>query len=427
MRGQNGRDGAQPRRTAADVVAEALGRALHAADDRAEEACDAGASLLCADPDLWPAVDAELLRRAEELVRQAWERGWQPADVMRMVRRTWDDDRPARLAAALIAAESRRYAGDDLPPRWAAQLSELPEPRRENGTPWFDAAARQESLDRFTLLSGVLALLGLLLRLPRTEPVGPVPGARAGRPSTLRPAAVPRGDEPKLLGRIRALLAKAEATGFPEEAEAFTAKAQQLMARHSIDEAMLAAGADAAGDVPSACRIGVDRPYESSRALLLDAVAAANRCQAVWSGDLGFSTVVGFEADLRAVELLYTSLLVQATAAMGRAEAGQRRSGRRRTKTFRQSFLVAYAGRIRERLAEAAEQAADEGAAELGGRLLPVLAAREAAVTGETERRFPARTRHAIRGAGVRDAEGWSHGMAAADRARLPGGRESSD
>lgn len=426
MREQDARDGGPPRRTAADVVAEALGPALHAADDRAEEACDAGASLLCADPDLWPALRTELLRRADELVRQAWERGWQPADVMRMVRREWDDERPARLAAGLITAECRRYTEADLPPRWAAQLSELPEPLRGNGGTWFDAAAVRESRDRFTLLTGALALLRLLLRLPRTEPVGPVPGAGAAQSWSPHAPAASRGDEPKLLGRIRALLAKAEATGFPEEAEAFTTKAQQLMARHSIDEAMLAAGPGAAGDVPSACRIGVDRPYESSRALLLDAVAAANRCQAVWSGDLGFSTVIGFEADLRAVELLYTSLLVQATTAMSSAEAGQHRAGRKRTKTFRQSFLVAYAGRIRERLATAAEQAAGEGAAELGGRLLPVLAAREAAVSGETERRFPSRTRHAIRGAGLRDAEGWSHGAAAADRARLLGGRAES-
>ncbi|MCM2577665.1 DUF2786 domain-containing protein [Streptomyces meridianus] len=399
-----------------------MGRALHAPDGGIEEACDAGASLLCADPGIRTAVDAELLCRAEELVRRAWERGWQPADVVRTVRRAREDARPARLAADLIAAESRRYADEDLPPRWAAQLGELPGPLRSDGGPWFDAAARRESLDRFTLLSEVLALLGLLFRLPRTEPVGPVPGTGAGRFPDPPAATSPRGDEPKLLGRIRALLAKAEATGFPEEAEAFTVKAQQLMARHSIDEAMLAAGPNAPGDAPSACRIGVDRPYESSRALLLDAVAAANRCQAVWSGDLGFSTVVGYEADLRAVELLYTSLLVQATTAMSRAETGRSRAGRKRTKTFRQSFLVAYAGRIRERLTEAAEQAAGESAAGLGGRLLPVLAARETAVAGETERRFPSRTRHAIRGAGVRDAEGWSHGTAAADRARLPGG-----
>ena len=40
------------------------------------------------------------------------------------------------------------------------------------------------------------------------------------------------------------LLAKAEATTFAEEAEAFTAKAQELMAAHAIQQAMLEAGGD---------------------------------------------------------------------------------------------------------------------------------------------------------------------------------------
>src|SRR5690606_19631507 len=99
---------------------------------------------------------------------------------------------------------------------------------------------------------------------------------------------------------IRALLAKAEATGFPEEAEALSAKAQELMARHSVDAALLAAGAPVA-QTPTACRIGVEPPYEQAKAVLLDAVASANRCRAVWNEALGFSTVVGFAPDLEAV------------------------------------------------------------------------------------------------------------------------------
>ncbi len=39
--------------------------------------------------------------------------------------------------------------------------------------------------------------------------------------------------------RIAALLDKAESTSYPAEADAFMAKAQELMARHAIDEAML--------------------------------------------------------------------------------------------------------------------------------------------------------------------------------------------
>ena len=51
-------------------------------------------------------------------------------------------------------------------------------------------------------------------------------GARARRP---------QGADPKITERVRALLAKAESTTFPDEAEAFTAKAQELIAQHAID------------------------------------------------------------------------------------------------------------------------------------------------------------------------------------------------
>jgi hypothetical protein len=222
-----------------------------------------------------------------------------------------------------------------------------------------------------------------------------------------------------MLTRIRALLAKAEATGFPEEAEALTTKAQELMARHSIDEALLAARTHSK-EAPGACRIGVDAPYETAKAILLDAVASANRCRAVWNSDLGFSTVVGFEPDLEAVELLYTSLLVQGTAAMAKAEAGQRAGGRKRTKTFRQSFLMAYVQRLGARLAAdtarvTAASVSEEGAA--AGDLLPVLAARDVAVTDAADRMFPETTSTRVRG--VSDGEGWAHGTAAADRARM--------
>ncbi|MEU2428940.1 DUF2786 domain-containing protein [Streptomyces sp. NPDC007861] len=364
----------------------ALGGALYADDD---DALDTGASLLAADP----AADAELTRRGEGFVRRAWERGWQPADVVRMVGRDLDETH-VRLAAGLIVSETRRY-GKDLPPRWRAQLDELPEPYEKGAT------------DRFSYATAVLELYRLLVRLPGIEPVGPVPG------TPLHVPAAP-GEEPRMLARIRALLAKAEATGYPEEAEALSAKAQELMARHSVDEALLAARTRRA-DAPGACRVGVDAPYETAKAILLDAVASANRCRAVWNSALGFSTVVGFASDLEAVELLHTSLLVQCTAAMTRAEAAQRAGGRKRTKTFRQSFFLAYADRIGARLAEAASQAAQEAGS---GDLLPVLAARDVAVTAHADRLFPETVKARVRGA--TDAEGWRHGRRAADTARMP-------
>ncbi|MGY0017696.1 DUF2786 domain-containing protein [Streptomyces sp. YJ-C3] len=359
------------------TVERAFAAALYAADHD----LDTGASLLAADP----SADAELARRGAEFVRRAWERGWQPADVVRMVVRELSAGH-AGLAARLIRAETGRYA--TLPPRWPAQLAELPE-----GEP------RQ---DRFSYATTVLELYRLLLRLPAIEPAGPVPGESV---------TVPVAGEPRALARIRALLAKAEATGYPPEAEALSAKAQELMARHSVDEALLAARTHAK-DAPAACRIGVDAPYETAKAVLLDAVAGANRCRAVWNSAFGFSTVVGFEPDLEAVEVLHTSLLVQAFAAMTRAEAEQRAAGRKRTKTFRQSFLAAYAHRIGDRLAAVADQVAGEQ-----GELLPVLAARDVAVAGRAQEMFPETVTTRMRG--VTDAAGWDQGVAAAERARV--------
>ncbi|WP_328583067.1 DUF2786 domain-containing protein [Streptomyces sp. NBC_00370] len=380
--------------TAAGTVERALRAAL-------SSDTDTGASLLAADP----AADAELRRRGEGYVRLAWERGWQPADVVRMVRRDLEETH-VRLVAELIGAETGRY--ERLPRRWSEQLAELTAPAAGTGRP-------ERRPDRFSYATSVLELYLLLARLPAIEPVGPVPGT----PVHLPPADA--AGEPRMLTRIRALLAKAEATGYPQEAEALTAKAQELMARHSIDEALLADRAHS-GDVPGACRIGVDAPYETAKAILLDAVASANRCRAVWNSAFGFSTVVGFEPDLAAVELLHTSLLVQGTAAMTRAEADQRAAGRRRTKTFRQSFLLAYAHRVGERLAAATEQATGQATAEAdggGGALLPVLAARDVAVTDHVDRMFPETVATRVRG--VTDAEGWTQGTSAADRAQVPG------
>ncbi|MEU9731254.1 DUF2786 domain-containing protein [Streptomyces sp. NPDC048002] len=346
--------------------------ALHTDSDTA---LDTGASLLAADA----GADGELERRGREFVAAAWRRGWQPADVVRIVRRDLDDVH-LRLLAALVHAQ----APDDVArgPRWRAQLDDLdpaPAPRA----------------DRFTHATAVLELYRLLLRLPRLEPLDEPQRSRA--------------PESRMLTRIRALLAKAEATGFPEEAEALTAKAQELMARHSVDEALLSARAPAP-DAPGACRIGVEPPYEQAKAVLLDAVAGANHCRAVWNEPVGFSTVVGFEADLEVVELLYTSLLVQGQTAMAKAEAAQRAGGRRRTKTFRQSFLAAYAHRVGARLAQVAET-------QVSADLLPVLASREVAVTARLDRMFPETTTTRLRG--VSDAAGWNEGSDAADRAQV--------
>ncbi|MFI5763634.1 DUF2786 domain-containing protein [Streptomyces sp. NPDC051563] len=380
-----------------DIVDRACEAALYNQDDAG---LDAGASVLVAEGDRWDGVGQALLARGEEYVRQAWERGWRPADVLRLVRRDLEQAH-LRIAGDLIAAEARRYAR--LPERWTDA-----EVWWGDDTAYGERLVQRERTDRFSLAGTVLQVFRLLIRLPSIEPVGPLPGDPA---DVLEHAHI----EPRMLGRIRALLAKAEATTFPEEAEALSAKAQELMARHTVDSALLAVKSGTA-QIPGACRIGVEAPYEEAKAVLLDAVASANRCRSVWNSAYEFSTVVGFESDLEAVELLYTSLLVQGTAAMTRAEAGQRAGGRKRTKTFRQSFLLAYASRLGQRLAETAEHTVADTVAEAPDNL-PALVARDVAVTSRAEEMFPRTTTTRLRGA--TDLAGWEDGTAAADRAHM--------
>ncbi|MGC4886528.1 DUF2786 domain-containing protein [Micromonospora sp. DT227] len=353
------------------------------------------------------AVDAALLARLARAVGRLWPRGWQPVDVDRLATRRLTA-RGARLLRDTLAAQ-RRALPAPVPAWFDEQLTDLAA-HWDADAGWLD---RRADGDRITALRDAVDALVLVESLPPIAVLRPPPGGAA-----VPLAAVPATGS-RMLDRVRALLAKAESSGYPAEAEAFTAKAQELMARHSIDAALLAATAERP-DQPGGMRLGTDAPYAAAKALLVQEVAAANRCESVWSDDLGFATVLGFPADLAAVELLHTSLLVQATAAMlrGRGDrSGRGKGGGRRTKGYDESFLNAFALRIGERLRAASTAAAEEHADD---RLLPVLAARSDAVRERADQLFPGTTRHRLQ---VRDTEGWSSGTTAADRASLDAGR----
>jgi hypothetical protein len=353
-------------------------------------------------------VDDALLAALRSACERLWTGGWQPVELHRVVARLGRPPMPDLVRDA-VAAHLRRFPAGRVDGRWLAQAATL-DARVwwSSDTAYLTELARSHRLDRTAVIDAVLGLLSVLSGLPAVEILVPPPGTAARAPATTT-----RRADTGLLKRVRALLAKAESTGFPAEAETYTAKAQELITRHSIDEALL--DADDPAVVPFARRIGVDHPYESEKASLLHAVAAANRCHTVWSPELGFSTVFGFDADIDAVEMLYTSLLLQANRAMARAEPAGGKAGKSRLKTFRRSFLVAFAVRIGERLAGTAEAA---GAA-AQANVLPVLADRDEQVREAMHRVFPRTTR--ARGSRVDSIEGWDSGVEAADRAGIDG------
>jgi hypothetical protein len=258
-----------------------------------------------------------------------------------------------------------------------------------------------------TLLASV-HLLVVLERLPRLPRLVDPPSGW----SRTQPAA--GGSLPtNVLAKVRALLAKAEATTFEAEADAFTSKAQELMARHRIDRAVLA---DEGGEQerPVGRRVGVDDPYADAKAALLHGIADANGCSAVWSKELGFATVFGFDGELDAVDELYTSLLVQATAALRREGPKRDREGRSRTRRFRRSFLVAFAVRIAQRLRATVEATVTSAGAGTSTALVPLLAAREEATRAAAAAAFPEMRSFAP---SATDAEGWHAGTVCADLA----------
>jgi hypothetical protein len=348
------------------------------------------------DPVLVPAADHALLDAVDPL----WSRGWTPRDVVEVVRRTLGAG-PLALAADVLVADARRR-----PATWSTA--------GVDATVWWDVgrplvgqwrAAR--GMSAAVALEDVVRLVGTLRRLPKLP---------AGEPTSTPDVA---GADPRVLARVRGLLAKAESTSFPEEAEALSAKAQELMARHALEQAAVEGTANAPTTAATR-RLWLDAPYTSAKSSLVHQVASANRCRAVSLAALDLVTVIGWPTDLDTVELLVTSLLVQA----GRAMAAEGARGRRgsRTRSFRHAFLLSYATRIGERLAEAEASAREEAVAASGDALLPVLAARTEVVERTTAEMFPRITTKRF---SISDPAGWAAGREAADAASLRVGREA--
>jgi hypothetical protein len=350
-----------------------------------------------------PVLAAATLR-LETTLDSLWQRGWTPVDVVHATAHRLTGAHTHVLRCAAVA-DGQRRARSGAPPhdRWQAQLDAW------SADP--QTAAPDEADVRL-----VVPVLALLSRLPEIPAVMPGPGDTA----RTDPRATAHVDQ-RTLARVRALLAKAESTEYDEEAEALTAKAQELITRHAIADA-LAHTPDDAGE-PSVRRVPIDGSYQDAKASLLATVADANRCQAVHSPDLRWVTLFGYDSDLDGVELLGTSLLAQATNAIARQGPRRGRDGRSTTRSFRRAFLFGFATRIGERLRAAADmQVVATGAAQ--ARLLPVLAARDDRVHAAATATFPQVERRTTR---ISNPTGWSAGQAAADLADLGTGTSHLD
>jgi Protein of unknown function (DUF2786) len=185
---------------------------------RARKAGHGTAAVLAERPRAAGTAAAMALAR---VIHNLWHGGWMPADAWEIVRRRADGAAVSLLVDA-IAADAAQYAPALVDERWAAQIGRL------DAVVWWDRdrphlgqwASRHElSFERALVVT--IMLLAELMALPALPQILPPPGTAPTRPATARAAGV----DQKILARVRALLAKAESTQFPEEAEALSAKA----------------------------------------------------------------------------------------------------------------------------------------------------------------------------------------------------------
>jgi hypothetical protein len=389
-----------------ELVADALLAAARTADRAEAVACasELASGHLTRDPRVVEAAAGMVVGR---VVAALWHTGWLPADVWEITRRRTDTT-TATLAIDAIAADTAQHASQMIHERWAAQIRQLEaDVWWSRDRPHLSQWAQRRQLTLEQALLSTITLLAELMRLPRLPQILQPPGT-----TTHRATAAAAGVDQKILSRVRALLAKAESTEFAAEAEALSAKAQELMNRHAFERALL----DADEHKPQAAtstRIWLDNPHLDAKSHLVAAIATANRCRSVFHPGLGFVALIGDPLDLDITELLATSLLVQATRAMVAEGSQITRAGTSRTRSFRQSFLIAYAARIGERLEEAVSQAHDP---EADARLLPVLADRSRVVDDVFQEMY---SRTVQKSMSISNGAGWQAGRAAADRADL--------
>ncbi|MFJ6183732.1 DUF2786 domain-containing protein [Streptomyces sp. NPDC092295] len=226
------------------------------------------------------------------------------------------------------------------------------------------------------------------------------------------------------LATIKALLAKAEdPASSPQEAEAYFAKAAGLMAKHGIEQAMLA-DAEPGTDKLDSQEFKIEGKYMPDRANLLFAISHALGAQNIYWSRTNWNTgkryrlvrIYAHASTLARIDVLFTSLQLQALNGVqhGRPMLGES------TTAYRKSWLSGFSSAVRKRL-ELAEESAVQEVGERGvtGAEL-VLVKREQAVEAYFKGQHPGvKTAPKRRLTGV----GWKDGVKAGASADLGGSR----
>lgn len=166
-------------------------------------------------------------------------------------------------------------------------------------------------------------------------------------------------ENPKL-AQIRALLAKAERTENPVEAEAYTAKAMEMIAKYGIEEAQLEAKGGTK-DTAQKTEFVVEGKYTARRELFLQLLAKALRCSPIKRNSLSTRTrsvtsVYGMGKDIERLRMLWTSLDLQLAKVVNETRVPAWENGR----TFRTNLISGFSNRVVSRVKDAEAVAREE-------------------------------------------------------------------
>ncbi|MFI2035027.1 DUF2786 domain-containing protein [Streptomyces bottropensis] len=181
------------------------------------------------------------------------------------------------------------------------------------------------------------------------------------------PRPVRAGLPEALLGKVRALLRKAENPAATEdEARVYLGKAYELMAKYGIEQAMLDDVAEPERPVDRI--VDLYPPYVKEGRRLLARIGYEMRCRSVYPGGKDNRHRVhlfGFEADIQVTEVLFASLRLQMLEGADRADRLHRPEGED-ARAYKRSWMLGFIREVTARIG-AAQQAARAAAEEEAG------------------------------------------------------------
>jgi hypothetical protein len=226
-------------------------------------------------------------------------------------------------------------------------------------------------------------------------------------------------DENKTLETVRKLLAKAERTDNEAEATAYNEKAAALIAKYGLDAALASLAPDQPRPTVGNRKVNIPGSYGVDKAGLLNGVAKALRVEAIMiqqtKGRKKDRMVVvhlfGFEADLDRVELLFTSLLVQASFGLAASAPAYGES----PAAYNRSWLAGFRSTVSARLRAAEARAQADAQTDSGPSVALVLHDRTKEVAVAVNEAYPRVTTSSRKLSG----SGGAAGRAAGERADL--------